>query len=100
MLRGGPPIVRRARRRPLGRADARRAGAGDDAEGAEALTATERQIAGLAADGLTNQAIAEQVFVSRKTVEANLARAYRKLGISSRAQLSRALDELQAQSIS
>jgi DNA-binding CsgD family transcriptional regulator len=66
----------------------------------QTLTATEREVAVLAADGLTNQAIAERVYVSRKTVEANLARAYRKLGISSRAQLSRALEGQQAQSIS
>ena len=66
----------------------------------QTLTATEREVAVLAADGLTNQAIAERVYISRKTVEANLARAYRKLGISSRAQLSRALEEQQAQSIS
>jgi DNA-binding CsgD family transcriptional regulator len=79
-------------REELGRVTTRKA--------TETLTATEREIAVLAADGLTNQAIAERVYVSRKTVEANLARAYRKLGISSRAQLSRALDELQAQSIS
>jgi DNA-binding CsgD family transcriptional regulator len=62
----------------------------------ETLTATEREIAVLAADGLTNQAIAERAFVARKTVEANLARVYRKLGISSRAQLSRALEEHRA----
>ena len=55
----------------------------------QALTATEREVAVLAADGLTNQAIAERVYVSRKTVEANLARVYRKLGISSRAELIR-----------
>jgi DNA-binding NarL/FixJ family response regulator len=63
----------------------------------EELSATELRIAQLAADGLSNQAIAEQVFVSVKTVESNLKRAYRKLGISSRAQLARALD---AQAIS
>jgi len=45
----------------------------------------------LAATGLSNPEIAARVYVSRKTVEANLARAYRKLGISSRAQLGRAL---------
>jgi DNA-binding NarL/FixJ family response regulator len=56
------------------------------------LSETERRIATLAAAGLSNPEIAAQVFVSRKTVEANLARAYRKLGISSRAQLGRALD--------
>ena len=56
------------------------------------LSETELRIARLAADGLTNQEIANEVFLTRKTVEANLARAYRKLGIRSRAQLSRALD--------
>ncbi len=66
----------------------------------EELSATELSIARLAADGLSNQAIAEQVFVSVKTVEANLKRAYRKLGISSRAQLARALDRRDAQPIS
>ncbi len=63
----------------------------------EELSPTELQIARLAADGLTNQAIAEQVFVSVKTVESNLKRAYGKLGISSRAQLARALDRGDAQ---
>ncbi|HSP72836.1 MAG TPA: LuxR C-terminal-related transcriptional regulator, partial [Gaiellaceae bacterium] len=57
------------------------------------LSATELRIARLAAAGLSNPAIAAEAFVARKTVEANLARAYRKLGISSRAQLARALDE-------
>ena len=56
------------------------------------LSETELRIARLAADGLTNQEIANEVFLTRKGVEANLARAYRKLGIRSRAQLSRALD--------
>ena len=51
------------------------------------LTATERRIAELAASGLTNRQVAEQSFMSPKTVEANLARVYRKLGIASRAEL-------------
>lgn len=51
------------------------------------LTATEQRIAELAATGLTNRQVAEQAFISPKTVEANLARVYRKLGISSRAEL-------------
>jgi DNA-binding CsgD family transcriptional regulator len=55
------------------------------------LSATELRIAQLAASGLTNQEIADEAFVSRKTVEANLARAYAKLGIRSRAQLADAL---------
>ena len=51
------------------------------------LTASERRIAELAAAGLTNRQVAEAAFVSPKTVEANLARVYRKLGIRSRAEL-------------
>ena len=46
-----------------------------------------REVAELAASGLTNRQVAERAFISPKTVEANLARAYRKLGISSRAEL-------------
>ena len=51
------------------------------------LTPSEEAVAALAASGLTNREIAERMFVSPKTVEANLARAYRKLGIRSRAEL-------------
>jgi len=57
----------------------------------DGLTASELRVAQLAANGLSNPEIAAQVFVSRKTVESTLARVYRKLGISSRAQLDRAL---------
>jgi DNA-binding CsgD family transcriptional regulator len=53
----------------------------------EALTATERRVAELAASGLTNREVASKAFMSPKTVQANLARIYRKLGISSRAEL-------------
>jgi len=52
-----------------------------------ALTASEQRIAELAARGLTTREIAEAAFVSPKTVEANLTRIYRKLGIRSRAEL-------------
>jgi DNA-binding CsgD family transcriptional regulator len=51
------------------------------------LTPTERQVAELAAAGHTNRAVAQALFISPKTVEANLARVYRKLGIRSRAEL-------------
>jgi DNA-binding NarL/FixJ family response regulator len=51
------------------------------------LTPSEETVAALAATGLTNREIAERIFVSPKTVEANLSRAYRKLGIRSRAEL-------------
>jgi DNA-binding CsgD family transcriptional regulator len=51
------------------------------------MTETERRVAQLAASGLTNRQVAAQLFLSPKTVEANLARAYRKLGIRTRAEL-------------
>jgi DNA-binding CsgD family transcriptional regulator len=51
------------------------------------LTETEQRVAELAASGLTNREVAAHLFMSPKTVEANLARAYRKLGIRSRAEL-------------
>jgi class 3 adenylate cyclase len=51
------------------------------------LTATELLVAELAAAGLTNREVAAEAFMSPKTVEANLARVYRKLGIGSRAEL-------------
>lgn len=55
------------------------------------LTSTEEKIARLASTGLTNRSIAERAFVSPKTVEANLARVYDKLGIRSRAELGRVM---------
>ncbi|HZT16630.1 MAG TPA: AAA family ATPase [Gaiellaceae bacterium] len=64
------------------------------------LTPTEERIARLAAEGLSNRQIGERAFVAVGTVEANLKRAYRKLGITSRAQLARALDERAAEPIS
>jgi len=51
------------------------------------LTATELRVARLAAAGMTNREIAKAAFMSPKTVEAHLARVYRKLGIRSRAEL-------------
>ena len=52
------------------------------------LTDGERRIASAAARGLTNHEIAAELFVSVKTVEANLTRAYTKLGVRSRAELA------------
>lgn len=51
------------------------------------LTEGERQVARLAGGGLTNREVAQALYISPKTVEANLSRAYRKLGIRSRAEL-------------
>ena len=51
------------------------------------LTPSEQRVADLAAAGRTNREVAAQLFMSPKTVEANLARIYRKLGVRSRAEL-------------
>ena len=58
------------------------------------LTATERRVVELAASGMTNREVAAALFMSPKTVEANLARAYGKLGIKSRAELGARAKEL------
>ncbi|WP_116996447.1 helix-turn-helix transcriptional regulator [Desertimonas flava] len=59
--------------------------------GVGALTASERRTSMLAAAGRTNREIAEELFVSVKTVETHLAHTYQKLGITSRSELSSAL---------
>ena len=53
----------------------------------DALTPAEQRVAELAASGLTNREVAAMLFISPKTVESTLARAYRKLKIHSRAEL-------------
>jgi DNA-binding CsgD family transcriptional regulator len=55
--------------------------------GPDALTPSERRVAALAAAGNTNKAIAQQLFVTPKTVEVHLSSTYRKLGITSRSEL-------------
>jgi DNA-binding CsgD family transcriptional regulator len=54
------------------------------------LTTSESRIAELVAQGHTNQEVAQELFVSPKTVEATLTRIYMKLGIRSRTQLAAA----------
>jgi DNA-binding CsgD family transcriptional regulator len=56
--------------------------------GVHALTPSERQVVQLAADRLTNRQIAVRLFVTEKTVETHLSRAYRKLRITSRVELA------------
>ena len=59
--------------------------------GPESLTPAELRVVRMAADGLTNQRIADDLFVTLKTVEGHLAKAYRKLGIDGRQDLAEAL---------
>ncbi|MGW7516455.1 AAA family ATPase [Streptomyces sp. NPDC054796] len=56
--------------------------------GPESLTQAERRTALLAAEGLTNQEIADRLYVTRRTVEMHLSRVYRKLCITDRSALA------------
>jgi DNA-binding NarL/FixJ family response regulator len=61
-------------------------------DAAELLTHAEQRVARLAARGLTNRQIAEQLAVTVKGVEWHLSRVYRKLGIRSRTDLAELVD--------
>jgi len=60
--------------------------------GPDALTAGERRVAALAADGASNRQIAEHLFVTQATVETHLRHAFRKLNITTRADLPATLN--------
>jgi DNA-binding NarL/FixJ family response regulator len=66
---------------------------GGRAPGPASLTPTEQGVADLVANGWTNRETAQALFLSVSTVEANLRRIYRKLGVRSRTELSRKLSE-------
>lgn len=59
--------------------------------GPESLTAMERRVAEMAAGGKSNPAIAQALFVSRKTVETHLSRVFQKLSIAARGEIAAAL---------
>jgi DNA-binding CsgD family transcriptional regulator len=65
-------------------------GLGDDRIGTP-LTEREREVCRLIAAGCTTRQAATELFISPKTVEFHLGRAYRKLAVSNRAQLTRAV---------
>lgn len=88
VLRGGAPIDPFIARRILDLLPAATSALAADAPLAspagEALTERESGILRLVADGLSNREIAEQLFLSRYTVESHIKRIYRKLAVSSR----------------
>jgi DNA-binding CsgD family transcriptional regulator len=59
--------------------------------GRDALTPAERRVAALAVEGNTNRQIAQQLFITQRTVETHLTHAFSKLGITSRDDLAAAL---------
>jgi DNA-binding CsgD family transcriptional regulator len=61
--------------------------------GADSLTPGEQRVARAAAGGASNREIAQELFVSLRTVEMHLTNAYRKLGITSRGELVDAIAE-------
>jgi DNA-binding CsgD family transcriptional regulator len=78
--RMGAPLWAERARAELGRIGGRAASDG--------LTPTERRVADHVAEGRSNKEVAEVLFVSVRTVEANLTRVYAKLGIRSRTELA------------
>ena len=60
-----------------------------------ALSDREREVVALAAENLTDRQIAERLYLSVRTVNNHLQRVYTKLGISSRSELARALEEVE-----
>jgi DNA-binding CsgD family transcriptional regulator len=62
--------------------------------GIEPLTAREREVALLAANGLTSKDIAARLYLSKRTVDTHLDRIYRKLGVSGRDELDAALENV------
>jgi DNA-binding CsgD family transcriptional regulator len=63
------------------------------ASGWDSLTDTERNVATLAAQGLTNPQIASRMFISRDTVKFHLSQVFRKLSIASRVELARLITQ-------
>ena len=79
--------------RKLGYAVHRRTRPGKaDEDGIASLSARELELARLVVDRKTNPEIAAALFLSQKTVESHLRNIFRKLGVSSRVELARAVE--------
>jgi DNA-binding CsgD family transcriptional regulator len=70
------------------REELRAAGARPRSADSLALTPAEHRVAAMAARGLSNREIAQQLYVTRRTVETHLTHVFQKLGCDTRAQLS------------
>ena len=77
----GAPLWAARARAELGRVSGR-------APGPRELTESERRVAELVAQGLTNKEVAGSLFVSVRAVESNLSKVYAKLGVRSRTELA------------
>jgi DNA-binding CsgD family transcriptional regulator len=99
LLREALDVASRAGARPLAEqaeTDLRATGARPRkvvVSGVDSLTASERRIAELASQGLTNREIAQTLFVTARTVEGHLTGVFRKLRLDSRTELPAALAE-------
>jgi DNA-binding NarL/FixJ family response regulator len=86
--------------RKLGHRIHRRTRPGDsDAPGLESLTARELQLARLVVDRKTNPEIAAELFLSQKTVETHLRNIFRKVGVTSRVELARAVERAERERV-
>jgi DNA-binding CsgD family transcriptional regulator/tetratricopeptide (TPR) repeat protein len=98
LLREGLDIAHHARAQPVAeRAETELRATGakprrTQLTGVEALTPSERRVAELAAQGLTNREIAQALFVTARTVEGHLTRTFQKLDLRSRADLAATLE--------
>jgi predicted ATPase/DNA-binding CsgD family transcriptional regulator len=82
--------------RKLGKGTHRRTRAGTGEGGVESLTGREMEIARLVVDRQTNAEIASELFLSVKTVETHMRNIFRKLDVSSRVDVARAIESADA----
>jgi DNA-binding CsgD family transcriptional regulator len=85
---GAPPLTRQAHEELLAAGARPRSTA---LTGVASLTPSERRVAAMAAEGMSNREVAQALFVTTRTVEMHLSNSFRKLDISSRTQLADAL---------
>ena len=76
----------------------RRARRGGGSEALAELSERELEVARLVVDRKTNREIAGELFVSLKTVEAHMRNLFRKLGVSSRAEVARTVERAERSS--